>query len=65
MNLMDFVTLFQVTTDSCLSVIAQTFMDSCSLNENILGKFSWREPLFNNNSQYKGALKYYKDMQLF
>ena len=28
----------QVTTDSCLSVIAQTFMDSCSLNENILGK---------------------------
>merc|ERR1719391_1226100 len=29
-----------VTTDSCLSVIAQTFMDSCSLNENILGKDS-------------------------
>jgi len=28
------------TTDSCLSVIAQTFMDSCSLNENILGKDS-------------------------
>ena len=28
----------QVTTDSCLSVIAQTFMDSCSLNENILGE---------------------------
>ena len=27
-----------MTTDSCLSVIAQTFMDSCSLNENILGK---------------------------
>ena len=62
---MDFVTLFQVTTDSCLSVIAQTFMDSCSLNENILGKFSWHKLLFNNNSQYKGALKYYKDMQLF
>jgi len=29
-----------VTADSCLSVIAQTFMDSCSLNENILGKDS-------------------------
>jgi len=29
-----------VTTDSCLSVIAQTFMDSCSVNENILGKDS-------------------------
>merc|ERR1719192_575472 len=28
------------TTDSALSVIAQTFMDSCSLNENILGKDS-------------------------
>ena len=28
----------QVTTDSCLSVIAQTFMDSCSVNENILGE---------------------------
>jgi len=25
------------TTNSCLSVIAQTFMDSCSLDENILG----------------------------
>ena len=33
--------LAQVTTDSCLSVIAQTFMDSCSLNENILGKVSF------------------------
>ena len=29
-----------MTTDSCLSVIAQTFMDSCSLNENILGKLT-------------------------
>ena len=37
-NIMDLLTFFQVTTDSCLSVIAQTFMDSCSLNENILGK---------------------------
>ena len=28
------------TTNSCLSVIAQTFMDSCSLDDNILGKDS-------------------------
>jgi len=28
------------TTNSCLSVIAQTFMGSCSLDENILGKDS-------------------------
>jgi hypothetical protein len=33
-----FCYILQVTSDSSLSVIAQTFMDSCSLNENILGK---------------------------
>lgn len=29
-----------VTVDACLSVVAQTFMDSCSTNEHRLGKDS-------------------------
>ncbi len=39
--------LLQVTSDSSLSVIAQTFMDSCSLNENILGKLRKSPKLMN------------------
>jgi hypothetical protein len=43
-----FCYILQVTSDSSLSVIAQTFMDSCSLNENILGKwyFAYKKKLF-------------------
>jgi len=54
------------TSSSCLSVIAQTFMDSCSLDENILGKDSPSSKLLfaKDIPLYRGlVVQYYKNIQ--
>ena len=54
------------TTNSCLSVIAQTFIDSCSLDENILGKDSPSSKLLfaKDIPLYRQlVIDYYKEVQ--
>ncbi|EDV25223.1 uncharacterized protein TRIADDRAFT_56943 [Trichoplax adhaerens] len=54
------------TVDSCLSVIAQAFMDSCSITDNRLGKDSPSNKLLyaRETSDYKARVqKFYADIQ--
>ncbi|KAG1679056.1 Plexin-B [Nymphon striatum] len=54
------------TVDSCLSVIAQTFMDSCSMNEHRLGKDSPSNKLLfaKDIPRYKQLVtKFYRDIE--